>query len=60
MSTTHLSRCGNRRIWASTTCIGLRGEFDLGLIHGGHQGDQGMFAFPGHGAGILDHGFEEN
>ncbi len=37
---------------------GLLGEFDPGLIGGGHQGDQGMGAFPSHGAGILDHGLE--
>ena len=34
---------------------GLLGQFDPGLIGGRHQGDHGMFAFPGHGAGILDH-----
>ena len=37
---------------------GLLGEFDPGLIGGGHQGDHGMMAFPGHSAGILDHGLE--
>jgi hypothetical protein len=37
---------------------GLLGEFDPGLIHGGHEFDQRMFAFPGHGTGILDHGIE--
>ena len=34
---------------------GLLGQFDPGLIGGRHQGDHGMFAFPGHGAGRLDH-----
>ena len=33
----------------------LFGQFDAGLIGGGHQGDHGMFAFPGHRTGILDH-----
>jgi hypothetical protein len=35
---------------------GLLGQFDPGLIGSRHQGDHGMFAFPGHGARILDHG----
>lgn len=33
----------------------ILGEFDTSLIDACHQFDDGMFSFPGHGAGILDH-----
>jgi hypothetical protein len=33
----------------------LLGQFDPVAIRRRHQFDHGMFPFPGHGAGILDH-----